>query len=217
MKEHQTVLVVCPLRSIIDDQIEEAKGMGMSASSLSDVTDDELRSAKFQLLFAPAEEVINNRSLEILKEDGTALHRNLAAVVVDESHTVETWTGKSLYGSPILALTATADGQTQSVIIKELEMKEVKKFYVSPNRPNLRISVVKCKREEMFKHLEWLVDVIKEKTINTPNTIVFCNGTLNDIGAVFNFLLLKLRATAYSPDDSQASHNCLIGIYHSLT
>ena len=94
VKEHQTVLVVCPLRSIIDDQIEEAKGMGMSASSLSDVTDDELRSAKFQLLFAPAEEVINNRFLEILKEDGTALHRNLTAVVVDESHTVETWTGK---------------------------------------------------------------------------------------------------------------------------
>ena len=32
----------------------------------------------------------------------------------------------SSLGSPILALTATADGQTQSVIIKELEMKEVK-------------------------------------------------------------------------------------------
>ena len=66
MKEHQTVLVVCPLRSIIDDQIEEAKGMGMSASSFSDVTYDELRSVKFQLLFAPAEEVINNCFLEIL-------------------------------------------------------------------------------------------------------------------------------------------------------
>ena len=69
----------------------------------------------------------------------------------------------------------------------------------------------------MFKHLEWLVDVIKEKRINTPKTIVFCNGTLTDIGTVFNFLLLKLGATAYSPDDSQASDNCLIGNYHSLT
>ena len=93
VKEHQTVLVVCPLGSIIDDQIEEAKGMGMSAASLSDVTDDELRSATFQLLFAPAEKVIDNRFLDILK-DGTALHRNVAAVVVDECHTVETWTGK---------------------------------------------------------------------------------------------------------------------------
>ena len=88
LKDHQTVLVVSPLGSIIDDQIEEAKGMGMSATSLSDITDDELRSATFQLLFGPAEKAINNRFVNILK-DGTALHRNVAAVVVDERHTVE--------------------------------------------------------------------------------------------------------------------------------
>ena len=64
VKEHQTVLVVCPLGSIIDDQIEEAKGMGMSAASLSDVTDDYLRSVTFQLLFAPAEKVVNNRCVK---------------------------------------------------------------------------------------------------------------------------------------------------------
>ena len=45
--------------------------MGMSAVS-SDVTDDELRSATFQLLFAPAEKVVNNRFLDILK-DATAV------------------------------------------------------------------------------------------------------------------------------------------------
>ena len=46
----------------------------MSAASSSDVTDDELRSATFQLLFAPAEKfkVINNRFLDILK-DATAV------------------------------------------------------------------------------------------------------------------------------------------------
>ena len=47
-----------------------------------------MRSATFQLLFGPAEKAINNRFLDILK-DGTALHRNVAAVVVDECHTVE--------------------------------------------------------------------------------------------------------------------------------
>ena len=44
----------------------------MSAASSSDVTDDELRSATFQLLFAPAEKVINNGFLDILK-DATAV------------------------------------------------------------------------------------------------------------------------------------------------
>ena len=136
---------------------------------------------------------------------------------------VDTYQAKSLIsfcfllGSPILALTGTADRQTQNVIIKELQMKEVRKVHVSPNRPNLCISVVKCKREDMFNHLEWLVDVIMKKGTKTPKTIIFCNGTLTDIGAVFNYLLLRLGGAAYSPDDIQASDQCLIGIYHSLT
>ena len=96
-------------------------------------------------------------------------------------------------------------------------MKEVRKFYVSPNQPNLCISVVKCKREDMFNHLEWLVDVIKKKGTNTPKTIIVCNGTLTDIGALFSYLLLRLGGAAYSPDDSQASDQRVIGIYHSLT
>jgi len=32
--------------------------------------------------------------LDVLKNHGSALHRDLAVVVVDESHKVETWTGK---------------------------------------------------------------------------------------------------------------------------
>ena len=83
VKEHQTVLGVYPLGSIINNQIEEAKGMAMSAASLSATTHDEMRSATFQLLFAPAEKVTTNHFLNILK-DGTALHRNVAAVVVDQ-------------------------------------------------------------------------------------------------------------------------------------
>ena len=59
----------------------------------------------------------------------------------------------SFLGTPFLALTGTTDGQTQSVIIKQLEMKQVQKLFVSPNRPNLQISVMKCQRGEMFKHL----------------------------------------------------------------
>lgn len=91
---HQTVLVVCPLQSIIDDQITEARSMGMSAASVADVSVGELRSAKFQLLFGSAEKIMDNHLLDVLKDNGSPLHRDLAAVVVDESHTVEMWTGK---------------------------------------------------------------------------------------------------------------------------
>lgn len=96
-------------------------------------------------------------------------------------------------------------------------MKQVQKLFVSPNRPNLRISVMKCKRVEMFEHLAWLIDLLKVKGTNTPKTIVFCNGTLTDIAAVLNHLLLELGEAAYVSSDSQTSENGLIGIYHSLT
>jgi len=68
-----------------------------------------------------------------------------------------------------------------------------------------------------FKHLAWLVSLLKEKGIYTPKTIIFCNGTLTDIAVVLNHLLLELGKSAYSPCDDQSSNNCLIGIYHSLT
>ena len=58
---------------------------------------------------------------------------------------------------------------------------------------------------------------MKVKGTNTPKTIVFYNGTLTDITAVLNCLLLELGEAVYVPSDSQTSENCLIGIYHSLT
>ena len=47
----QTVLVLCPLQSIINDQIFETRNMGLSASSVADLSLRELRSGNFQLLF----------------------------------------------------------------------------------------------------------------------------------------------------------------------
>jgi len=49
-KEPQTALVVCPLKSVIEDQIAEAKSMGIPAASSVDITEDELCAAKFQLI-----------------------------------------------------------------------------------------------------------------------------------------------------------------------
>ena len=117
----------------------------------------------------------------------------------------------------MLAVTGTADEKTQGVIIKQLVLKKPKKFYVSPNRENLRISVIKCKREVMFQHLTWLVTLLKEEGTSTPKSIICCDETLTDIAAVLNYLLMELGEVAYSPQDSQTPENCLIGIYHSLT
>ena len=94
MKEDSVILVICPLKSIVKDQIKEASSMGISAGSLSDCLQTDIENGKYSLLFASAEEALEKRFLQSLKREGNVLHDNLAAIVVDESHTVETWTGK---------------------------------------------------------------------------------------------------------------------------
>lgn len=78
-------------------------------------------------------------------------------------------------------------------------------------------TVVKCKMEMRLNQLAWLVTMLKEKGTDTPNKIIFCNGTLTDIAAVLEHLLFNLGKAAYYPSDLQTSDLCLIGIYHSLT
>ena len=99
MKEQQTVLVVCPLKSIIDNQIAGAHSIGISAASAADVFEDEFPVAKFQLIFGSAETVIEKRFLDILKETSSSLYKRLAVIVVDESHTVVMSTGKRYFVS----------------------------------------------------------------------------------------------------------------------
>ena len=56
--QHQTVLSVYPLQSIIDDQFSDSRSMEMSAASIADLSDGELRSAKFQLLSQPKKKYV---------------------------------------------------------------------------------------------------------------------------------------------------------------
>ena len=65
-------------------------------------------------------------------------------------------------GTPLLALTGTADMDTEKTIIDYLVMKKPVKLFVSPNRVNLRLSVKKLSRKDMLKQLDWIVDMIRE-------------------------------------------------------
>lgn len=91
-----TVLVLSPLVSIINDQLEEMKSLGISAADLSVLSDTEIRESAFQILYASAEQVEKAMFRNALKDCSTKLHHNITAIVVDESHTVETWTGLRL-------------------------------------------------------------------------------------------------------------------------
>ncbi|XP_068735388.1 ATP-dependent DNA helicase RecQ-like [Montipora capricornis] len=210
-KDCACVLVICPLRSLIEDQIKEAKSMGLTANSLPEASLADVQVGKFQLLFSSAENTLDKEFLEILKKN-SRFQSSLAAIVVDESHAVETWTGKrnKKLGKQSAYVFREAFGRLS--ILRSFFKQDALTVLVSPNRENLRFSVKKVKKGEMFQQLQWLVDLVLNKGTQCPKTIIFCN-TLSQIASVVNYLMMKLGNAIYSGD--KESKNCLIGIYHS--
>ena len=85
------ILVISPLASIISDQIAEIESLGFKAVELSDKTIKDVVQYRPQFIYCSAENATSKLSLQALQNE---LHESIAAIVVDESHTVETWTGK---------------------------------------------------------------------------------------------------------------------------
>jgi len=54
---------------------------------------DDIHQGKFKVIYASAEAAMDKRFLEALNTKDSLFNENMAACVVDESHTVETWTG----------------------------------------------------------------------------------------------------------------------------
>ena len=87
------VIVISPLKSIIDDQISEMLSLNFPAMELSSDKVNLVRNNPPQFLYCSAEAALEKPFLTALRED-SELHRAVSAIVVDESHTVEVWTGK---------------------------------------------------------------------------------------------------------------------------
>ena len=62
------VIVVCRLKSIVQDQLSEACSMGLTATSLSDARLENVENGKYQLIFASAEEILAKPFLDRLKK-----------------------------------------------------------------------------------------------------------------------------------------------------
>ena len=65
------ILVISPLKSIIEDQLQEMELLGYPAKDLANLSNDDIRRCNFKIVFATAE---NSKS---------KLHRNISAIVVE--------------------------------------------------------------------------------------------------------------------------------------
>ena len=83
------ILVISPLKSIIEDQLQEMELLGYPAKDLANLSNDDIRRCDFKIVFATAEKVKEKPFRAMLMDSKSKLHRNISAIVVDESHTVE--------------------------------------------------------------------------------------------------------------------------------
>ncbi|XP_019627731.1 PREDICTED: uncharacterized protein LOC109472402 [Branchiostoma belcheri] len=139
-KKLPIVIVVSPLVALMEDQIKEASKFGVSAAQLGK-SDEEILSGKAELVFgSPESWLLNEKWRGMLAS--SRYRRNIVAIVVDEVHMTYKWgegpKGNPAFresfsrlgelrslvkeGTPILALTASADRPSRDRVIKILRI-----------------------------------------------------------------------------------------------
>lgn len=182
-KTRGVTVVVTPLLSLMQDQVDHLTSRGIIAKAFNGDMDrsekqDILQSFKLknpehhvQLLYVTPEMI--NKSTQFLNGLQT-LYRNkkFARLVIDEAHCVSQWghdfrpdykelgqVRQQFPGVPIIALTATA---TENVIVDvkhNLSMDNCKIFSQSFNRPNLYYEV----RQKEKQPVDRIADLINER------------------------------------------------------
>lgn len=193
-------LVVSPLIALMADQVDALRSLGIRAAYYnSSLSPDEARSVLSQLhnhnldlLYIAPERLVSDNFLQRLDECDIALF------AIDEAHCISQWGHdfrpeyaalgclKSRFPHvPIIALTATADKQTQKDIISKLQYQP-KSYIASFNRPNIYYKV--AIKENSFSQIKaFLADK------SGQSGIIYC-GTRKNVENLGE----KLKAAGFS-------------------
>jgi ATP-dependent DNA helicase RecQ len=149
-------IVVSPLISLMQDQVEALRLLGINAAFLNSTLEPAEQQALFESLEAGTVDLVYIAP-ERLVQPGTLerLSRcRVSVIAIDEAHCVSQWghdfrqdyLGLNLLrerfpGVPRLALTATADARTQAEIVERLELTDAARFVSGFDRPNIRYTV----------------------------------------------------------------------------
>ena len=120
-----------------------------------------------------------------------------------------------LSGTPVLALTASADLESRRRVIKKLDMTGVKEVTVSPNRHNIRLGICNVPAYNKLKCLDWVVKEVLDKGQSMTPIIIYCR-TFKDIGKVYGYLRKHTGDSAWV-DKEKHPDNLIVEIFHSNT
>lgn len=190
-KTRGTTIVISPLISLMQDQVEHLLNKNIKASMFSSKGTADQRRQTFNLfihglldLIYISPEMIS--ASEQCKRGITKLYKDgkLARIVVDEAHCVSNWGHdfrpdykelkyfKREYPDvPMIALTATASEQVRMDIIHNLELKDPVFLKQSFNRTNLYYEILKKTKNTIFE----ICDAIKSR-FKGQTGIIYCHS-----------------------------------------
>ena len=200
-------LVISPLISLMEDQVEKGRALGLNCSFINSSLSSKKRDSRYQslaqkkwkLLYVTPERFRKKEFLEALKKNTISL------MAIDEAHCISEWghdfrpdysllgrIRKNLKNPPTLALTATATLETQKDILHELhlEPQNTEVFIDGIERPNLSIQVLEVYgEEEKWKNI---LSILKKKKLDEVILIYFSLiSTLKKISRKLEELNLK--------------------------
>ena len=151
-----TAVVVSPLIALMQDQVSALQQLGVAAAALNSTLDSEQQSeverawleGRLKLLYVAPERATSPGFLRRLADTEISLF------AIDEAHCVSQW-GHDFRPEYLqltrlwenhpqvarLALTATADGQTQREIVERLQLDPGRTFLGGFDRPNIRYTI----------------------------------------------------------------------------
>ena len=172
-----TTIIVSPLISLMKDQVDKLREVGLSASQVNSAlsereheeTIERIQHEQSEFIFTTPERLSDPSFLETLRSN------TLDLFVVDEAHCISQWGHdfrpsyleledaiKKLGMPPVLALTATATEEVIQDIVRQLSIPDMHIIHTGIYRPNLHYEVVRVTNEEekreqverLFKEIE---------------------------------------------------------------
>lgn len=198
-------LVISPLISLMQDQVQQLRELGVSAAYLNSSLEpqqaqqvlEDIRNNKIDLLYVAPERVLKPFFLRTLHEC------NVSLIAVDEAHCVSHWghdfrqdyrqlgqLKQALPNIPMIALTATADIATQQDIQYQLQMPDAYVFKGGFDRPNIRYNLLR-----KYKGFDQVVNFVRQQQGNSG--IVYCNSRAKVDDLTAKLTQAGIRCDAY--------------------
>ena len=196
------IIIISPLKTLMEDQVAYLKSLGLSAIALHDEQSEDIlkdvEKGRFTYVFASPEKMLSvNRWRKLLSSD--EYRRFLVAIPIDEAHCISQWglskssnraavPFRTWYGNlgelkslasdvPTIVLTATASIATKKDIFKTLNLKECSCHIIerSPDRPNVRFDVQYLdKNMPVSLIFRNLIEELRNKKVSCKRTMIFC-------------------------------------------